>query len=128
MKFNLSLKKEQYSNPIQVILNTMLLLILSGMLSTVAFGRDYHVSASATGDGKGGDRDNFCLLSYANDNIRPGETAYLYDDEGIIVERIAPDRNGNSGAEITYQAANGESPVLSSPESVDGNNKRSATA
>lgn len=129
MKFNLSFRIKQNQNPVPVILKAMyLFLLISFFLPMIAFGRDYHVSASATGSGKGIDTENFCILSYANDNILPGETAYLYDDRGVIAERINPNRNGSSDAQITYMAANGEAPVLSPPDRIDADDMRSAIA
>jgi hypothetical protein len=63
---------------------------------------------------------NYCALNTANNNIQPGDTAYLKggtyvcDDAtyGRWNAAIAPTASGTSQARITYSAAPGETPEL----------------
>ena len=82
----------------------------------------------ATGAGDGSNTSNFCTLRYANNNLSAGDRAILYDNRGLIHERIEPARNGTSALPIVYMAGIGETPVISTPDNVDNDDKRSAIA
>ncbi|MGN1264436.1 MAG: carbohydrate-binding protein [Muribaculaceae bacterium] len=102
-------------------MNRIFTLAISGSIAFSALAQtEYHVAQSTGSDSNNGTAEHpFKTIMSAARVAMPGDIITVH--EGIYRERIAPPRGGTSdNARITYQAAEGETVVITGSETVEG--------
>jgi alpha-L-arabinofuranosidase len=93
--------------------------ILIVAVATVASAREFHVSVKGDDGGSGSAARPMKTISAAANAAQPGDVVTVH--EGTYRERVNPPRGGESdNRRITYQAAPGETVVITGSEVVKG--------
>ena len=95
------------------------LILFALILSSTAFGEEYHVAKNGAGNNLGTAESPFLTIQKAAEIAQPGDVITIH--EGIYCERITPPRGGTSNEQrIVYRAAEGEHVEIKGSEIIKG--------